>query len=106
MRRLSISALALAVISLLAAPALGASNQVSICHATGSTTNPYVLIHPAAAGVVNGHLGHQDARDVIPPFTYKGVSYSLNWNPAGQELFAGGCKPVSTPPGDGGGGSF
>ncbi len=76
MRLLTISALALAGAAMIATPALGAANQVSICHATGSATNPYVLIHPAAAGVANGHYGHQDARDVIPPFTYKGVGYS------------------------------
>ena len=107
MRRLTISAVALASISLLATPALGASNQVSICHATGSASNPYVLIHPAAAGVVNGHLGHQDARDVVAPFTYRGVTYSQNYDAAGQALMANGCVPVATPPGGGdGGGGF
>jgi len=104
MRRLTISAVALAGISLLATPALGASNQVSICHATGSASNPYVLIHPAAAGVVNGHLGHQDGRDVVAPFVYKGVTYSQNWDAAGQDLMANGCVPVVTPPGGGDGG--
>lgn len=105
MRRLTISALAVAGVAMLATPALAASNQVSICHATSSAKNPYVLIHPAAAGVYNGHMGHQDARDVIPPFTYKGVTYSQNWDADGQALFANGCKPVvTTPPGGGGGG--
>ena len=104
MRRLTLTAAALASAAMIATPALAASNQVSICHATGSAKNPYVLIHPAAAGVANGHMGHQDARDVIPPFTYKGVTYSQNWNAAGQALLANGCVPVTTPPGGGGGG--
>jgi len=39
---------------------------------------------------VNGHLGHQDARDAVPPFVYKGVTYSQNWDAAGQALFANG----------------
>lgn len=89
-------------------PALGAApqaQQVSICHATGSAKNPYVLIHPAAAGVVNGHLGHQDARDIVPPFTYKGQTYSQNYDAAGAAVFANGCRPLTTvPPGGGGGG--
>ena len=106
MRRLAISAVALASLAGLAVPAMGASNQVAICHATGSATNPYVLIHPAAAGVVNGHLGHQDARDVIPPFVYKGVTYSQNWTAAGQALSANGCNGALVTPPDDGGGSF
>ena len=40
MRRLTITASALAAIGLLTTPALGASGQVSICHATASATNP------------------------------------------------------------------
>ena len=95
---------ALAVVAIAATPALGASQQVSICHATGSATNPYVLIHPAAAGVVNGHLGHQDARDIVAPFTYKGVTYSQNYDAAGAAVLGNGCQAPATPPPDGGGG--
>lgn len=74
MRRLKIAALAAVSIGVLATPALGASGrQVSICHATGSAENPFVLIHPAAAGVAKGHLAHQDGADVVPPFLYKGT---------------------------------
>ena len=98
MRRLAIAASALAAMGLLATPALGAGDQVSICHATASATNPFVLIHPAAAGVLDGHLAHQDERDVVPPFTYEGVTYSQNWNDEGQALFANGCEVTSTPP--------
>jgi len=104
MRRLTIAAAALATIGLVAAPAIGASGQVSICHATASATNPFVLIHPAAAGVVHGHMGHQDARDVVPPFRFRGVTYSQNWDADGKALFANGCKLPVTPPDDGGGG--
>jgi hypothetical protein len=37
-----------------------------ICHATGSTKHPFVVINPANPGVQNGHAGHQDGRDIIP----------------------------------------
>jgi hypothetical protein len=45
-------------------------DRVTICHATGSTSNPFVQITPSKIGVVNGHLNHQDAADIVPAFTY------------------------------------
>jgi hypothetical protein len=40
-------------------------DKVWICHATGSATNPYVLIHvPPPA--VRAHERHQDGRDIVP----------------------------------------
>jgi hypothetical protein len=66
--------------------------KVTICHATGSASNPFVMITPSASGVVHGHLGHQDSRDIVPAFTYKGTTYSQNWDVAGQALFAAGCN--------------
>lgn len=107
MSRLTIAAGALATIAALAAPALGANSaaaQITICHATSSAKNPYVVIHPASAGVAMGHIGHQGDRDVIPPFVYKGTSYSQNWNDAGRALAGNGCVAPVTPPGGGGGG--
>jgi hypothetical protein len=83
-------------------------DQLTICHATGSETNPYVLIHPATAGVMHGHLGehHHGARDIIPEFTFRGRTYSQNWDDAGEAVLANGCVPVPddpellTPPAD------
>jgi hypothetical protein len=63
----------------------------TICHATGSAKNPYVRITPSVSGVFHGHLDHQDDRDIVPLFTYKGVQYSQNWDAAGQAIFAAGC---------------
>ena len=73
-------------------------HRVTICHATGSATNPYVVITPAKAAVINGHGGdwHQDARDIIPPF--EGFA-GLNWDAEGQAIFNAGCQVVKdTPP--------
>jgi hypothetical protein len=74
------------------------ADHVTICHATGSASNPFVQISPSASGVFNGHLGqsHQDGRDIIPPFEYKGQTYSQNWDATGQAIFKNGCKPVGT----------
>lgn len=74
-----------------------AGNKVTICHATGSQTNPFVQISPNANGVVNGHVSHQDGRDIIPPFTYNdhGTTKSFpgqNWDANGRAIFNNGCK--------------
>lgn len=50
-------------------------HKTCLCHATGSTSNPYVLIcvddHALAA-----HEQHQDRRDIIPaPTTKKGKPF-------------------------------
>lgn len=67
-----------------------------ICHAIGQENkNDYVYIEKISpAGIYNGHLGedHQSGEDIIPPFEYKGVTYSQNWDLAGQILFANGCE--------------
>jgi len=78
-------------------PALGPNTRVRICHATRSKTNPYVMISPSVAGIVNGHLKHQDHRDVVPPFTFRGQTYSQNSTPAGLTFLAGGCSGPFNP---------
>lgn len=99
----------------------GNSNgKQTICHATNSNTNPYVVETPNKNGDVDGHAKHTGpiwdptlkARhiswgDIIPPFTYNnhGVTAQfpgLNWTTDGQAWFANNCKQ---PPSGGGGGS-
>src|SRR5690348_8028903 len=38
--------------------------KVYICHATGSSTNPYVLIH-VSSHALPAHTSHQDGRDIV-----------------------------------------
>jgi hypothetical protein len=59
-------------------------DRVTICHATGSTSNPFVQITPSKIGVVNGHLNHQDATDIVPAFTYADKGTAMFF--AGQNL--------------------
>jgi len=84
----------------------GDEDQVTLCHATDSRTNPYVQITVAAAGAYNGHYTQhtgplfpsmgEDGKwgDIIPPFNYQDNSYSLNWTSQGQAIFNNGCAPV------------
>ncbi len=106
MRRTLSAIGALAVIGTIAVPALagngGGVAKIEMCHATSSATNPYVLIHPASPAVAHAHVKHHDGDDVVPPFEYKGKTYSSNWDADGQALLARGC--VGPPPGGGGGG--
>lgn len=79
-------------------PGDDATTHVRLCHATGSSTNPYVLIDPTADGAYNGHY-RQHGDDIIPPFVFHGVTYSLNY-PAEKAIFDDGCR-VSTTAGGG-----
>jgi len=83
------SALLVSALPASAAPA----DKVTICHATGSATNPYVVISPSAAGVYNGHYREHDSLgqgDIIPTFTYNGVTYPEK--NGGQAAIENGCK--------------
>lgn len=46
------------------APATVEQKKVYICHATGSATNPYVLIHVSKHAEA-AHTRHQDGRDIV-----------------------------------------
>lgn len=95
------------------------NGKITICHATRSETNPYVVNTPNKNGDVSGHDKHNgpiwkagdkakgvDWGDIIPRFDYNdnGVTkhYSgKNWNDEGQAIWNNGCKvngpaPTST----------
>src|SRR5438128_4517556 len=85
------------------------SGHVTICHRTGSHHNPYVVISPSAAGVSHGHHSQHNEHavfpntasdgkwgDIIPPFQYNGVTYSLNWNADGQAIWSNGCGTATS----------
>jgi hypothetical protein len=84
------------------------AHKVTICHATASATNPYVVITVDIASIV-GDAGHGksgvNAGDIIPPFTMDGYSYAgHNWDAAHYP--AAGCViPGVIPPGDNNGGN-
>jgi hypothetical protein len=68
-------------------------HKVTLCHATGSSTNPYVLITVDYHALKNGHTAAKG--DIIPPTTINGVTYSGNWDANGQAIFNNGCKPLA-----------
>lgn len=78
-------------------------SKIAFCHATGSSTNPYVAIETSVAAFFQaGHIDHQD--DIWPAFTFtkQGVNYTVpaqNWNAEGQAILGNGCTvvPIPTP---------
>ena len=49
----------------LAKPAAPTTDKMTICHATGSVTHPYVTI-TVSKSALTAHKAHQDRRDLIP----------------------------------------
>lgn len=66
-------------------------NKITVCHATGSESNPFVSVTVSKNAVLNGHGGH--AGDIIPPFDgFEGQ----NWTATGQDIYNNVCKvPVA-----------
>jgi hypothetical protein len=82
-----------------ALPASASADKVTICHATGSTTNPYVVITPSASGVYHGHYRQHDdlgQGDIIPSFTYDGVTSPAS-KPGAELAIANGCELPTYP---------
>jgi hypothetical protein len=67
--------------------------HVDMCHATGSASNPFVLISPSASGAYHGHWSHHGG-DIIPPFEFQGRTYSLNWFGESIDIFNNACEPI------------
>jgi hypothetical protein len=72
----------------------GPPDRVTICHATGSASNPYVQITVSANAVREGRGhnrdGHQGGEDIIP----SGESYDPDgrkWDLASQTIYDDGC---------------
>lgn len=95
------------------------SDKVTICHATNSHTNPYVVIKVNSSSInelknphsTNGHGTHEGGvwykgiadhswGDIIPAFeSPKGNKYpGQNWSEKGKAIYNNGCKGVVTPP--------
>ena len=75
----------------------GPPSKVTICHATGSASNPYVQITVSENAVREGRGhnrdNHQGGEDIIPP-EQPGQSYDpdgRNWDPASQTFYNDGC---------------
>jgi len=73
--------------------------KITICHATGSESNPYVEITIALPGL-NGHAGdhHQHSEDIIPSNYGKVIPEGQNWTDEGKATYYNGCVPVEVPP--------
>jgi hypothetical protein len=87
------------------------TGHITICHHTGNTARPFIVISPDASGVYDGHAGlsHQYGDDIIPAFSYvdahgetvsfPGQNLSTSYDGVtGATLLANGCAaaPVTT----------
>ena len=111
-----VSALAVSAVTAVGAPTRAAAppEKVRICHATNSSSNPYVSQEPAIGnnGDLNGgHLNHTGPvypepgwGDIIPPYEYvdaNGVTRlfpGYNWSEEGQAIWGNGCNVPPPPP--------
>ena len=82
------------------------NGKITLCHATGSATNPYVEITVSVAGATHGHAKHLG--DIIPapadgcPISPITTSTSTSWNIAGQTFRSGASMVIfgNPQPGD------
>jgi uncharacterized repeat protein (TIGR01451 family) len=82
---------------------LASNEQVTICHATGSATNPFVQLRDPVKQLFseNGHANH--ANDIIPSFYYlddngdRQFYPGKNWDAEGQAIWANGCRSPEAP---------
>jgi hypothetical protein len=70
-------------------------HKITICHATGSESNPYVPI-TVDVHAVKAHAGHQNGEDIIP--ANDKLPGGQNWDEAGQATYNNGCVPCPEPP--------
>lgn len=75
-------------------------HKITICHATGSEKNPYVVVTIDLHGL-NGHANanHQLTEDIIPPNSGKVLPGGQNWTNAGKAIHNNGCEGAVVPPG-------
>ncbi|MGH3035524.1 MAG: hypothetical protein ACRDON_13355, partial [Gaiellaceae bacterium] len=100
MKRLLVLLAAGLAATVIVVPMGGATDKVTLCHATHSETNPYVVITVAASAAWHGHLAegngggapHQEAEDIVPPFEWQGQVYSQNWDAEGIAIWENDCE--------------
>ena len=72
---------------------MASPSKVTICHATGSASNPYVQITVSENAVRqgSGHNkdGHQDGEDIIPPGPHD--PDGRNWDADDQTIYNDNC---------------
>ncbi len=109
---LSVGAVAIGLAATMATATPGSpDHKVTICHATASKTNPYVVItvDVASIGDTSGHgRSGVNVGDIIPPFNIAGVNYAgNNWDAAHADVALRECGltiPVGGTGGTGGSG--
>ncbi len=84
--------------------ALRRADRITICHATGSASNPFVQQQPDVDGILNGHDGHPG--DIIPAFDFLDNDGNSQQYPGKNldqlDILSDGCNvpdaPATDPP--------
>ena len=72
--------------------------KITICHATGSATNPFVAV-TISLKALNGHTGaHHSPRDIVPVNSGHIMPQGQNLTPANLAILANGCASVVVVP--------
>ncbi len=73
-------------------------DKITICHATGSASNPY-LVETINLNALSAHVG--DTGDIVPANSGNDMPYGQNITPANLILLANNCvvPPVPVDPG-------
>lgn len=107
---IAVLAICVSVVSVMVAYATppNPEHKVTICHRTGSATNPYVIITVdiASSGYVKGGHNHHEqvgngvGGDIIPPYTYTSKSGVVFEYPGkgDQSILANDCRVASPSP--------
>lgn len=73
--------------------------NVTICHATGSNSNPYVQQTVSASSLINSGHGKSgiNSGDIVPPTPGTDYPYGQNWDAYHQSIYNNGCQIPATP---------
>ncbi|HEY2073099.1 MAG TPA: hypothetical protein VGG88_05950 [Gaiellaceae bacterium] len=72
--------------------------QVSFCDMESATSGELETKNASEVAKHEFNGNAEENRDIVPPFTLNGQSYSENWDANGQAIFNAGCHGSTAPP--------
>jgi hypothetical protein len=72
--------------------------QVTFCDMESSTSGTLETKNASEVASHEFNGSAEENRDIVPPFTLNGKTYSENWDTNGQAIFNAGCNATPPPP--------